>query len=133
MKRFLLILICLGGIIYTHGQIVIEFSKEKRRSKILAKVQVKGAFPGGDTSWRSYLEKNLNASEVIGKKAKKGKYTVVVNYVLSKDGDISDIMCKDDPGYKMCEESIRVIKKTTRWGLGKVFNRQVVKDTTSNQ
>lgn len=99
----------------------------------MAKVQVKGAFPGGDTSWRSYLEKNLNASEVIGKKAKKGKYTVVVNYVLSKDGDISDIMCKDDPGYKMCEESIRVIKKTTRWGLGKVFNRQVVKDTTSNQ
>jgi hypothetical protein len=114
MKRFLLILTFLFGIIYTYGQIVIEFSKDKDRSKILAKVVVKGAFPGGDTSWRSYLEKNLNTSMVIGKLAKKGKYTVVVNYVFTKDGTISDIMCKNDPGYGMCEESIRIIKKSVK-------------------
>lgn len=115
MKRFLLLLIFLLGIVYTHGQIVIEFSKDKNRSKAFAKVEVKGDFPAGDTSWRSYLEKNLNTSTVIGKRAKKGKYTVVVNYIVAKDGTISDILCKHDPGYGMCQESIRIIKKSVKW------------------
>jgi protein TonB len=115
MKRFLLILTCLVGFIYTHGQVVIEFSKEKKRSKTFAKVEVKGAYPGGDTSWRSYLEKNLNASTVIGNGAKKGKYTVVVNYIVAKDGSIADVICENDPGYGMCQEAIRLIKKTKSW------------------
>lgn len=100
---------------------------------MIAKVQVMGAFPDGDTSWRSHLEKNLNSSEAIGKNAKKGKYTLVVKYVVSKDGSISDISCETDPGYSICEESIRIIKKSKRWGPGKVINRQVVKDTIGNQ
>jgi periplasmic protein TonB len=131
MKRFLLMLTFLACIIYTHGQIVIEFTKEKNRSKMLAKVQVNGAFPGGDTSWQSYLEKNINASELIGKRARKGKYTVVV--ILSKDGSISEITCENDPGYRMCEESLRVIQKSRKWRPGKVINRQIVKDTIGNQ
>jgi periplasmic protein TonB len=133
MKRFLLFLTCLAGIIFTHGQVVIEFSKEKNKSRTFAKVQVKGTFPGGDTSWRSYLEKNLNASKVIGKGAKKGKYTVVVYYIVTKDGSIADIRCENDPGYDMCKEAVRLIKKTEYWGPSKVINRQVVKDTISNQ
>ena len=122
MKRFLLMLMCLAGIIYAHGQVVIEFSKEKKKSKTFAKVQVKGAFPGGDTSWRSYLENKLNASKVIGKGAKKGKYTVVVKYIVTKDGSIADVQCENDPGYEMCAEAIRLIKKSTYWGPSKAIN-----------
>jgi protein TonB len=132
MKRFLLLLIFVAGIMCTHGQIVIEFSKEKRKSKMIAKVQVKGVFPDGDTTWQSSLEKNINRSE-IGKCAKKGKYTLVVNYVVSKDGSISDISCKNDPGYDICEKSVSIIKKSKRWGPGKVNNRQVFKDTIPRQ
>lgn len=127
MKRFLSMLTFLAGITYSQGQIVIEFSKEKKSSKVIAKVQLKGAFPDGDTSWRSFLERNLNASEVIAKKAKKGKYTVIINYVVSKDGTISDISCKNDPGYGICQESINIIAKSTRWRPGKIINRQILK------
>jgi periplasmic protein TonB len=122
MKHLLLILTCLAGINYTHGQVVIEFSKDNNRSRVFAKVEVKGAFPGGDTSWRSYLEKNINASMVIGKRAKKGKYTVVVNYIVTKDGTIADVKCMNDPGYGMCQESIRIIKKGVKWGPAKGRN-----------
>ena len=117
MKRFLLILTCLAGIINTYGQngqIVIEVRKDNNKSRIFTRVQVLGAFPRGDTAWRSYLEKNLNASMAIAKRAKKGKYTVVINYVVDKDGSISDILCKNDPGYGMCQEAIRVIIKSVK-------------------
>ncbi len=126
MKRFLLMLTFLAGIIYTHWQIMIEFSKEKNRSRMLAKVQVNGAFPNGDTTWRSCLERDINASELIGKRAGKGKYTVVIYYVVSKDGTISDISCKTDPGYGMCEGLMQIIKKSQPWKpwlAGKVINR----------
>ena len=133
MKRSLLMLTLLSGAIYTHGQIVIEFSKGADSSRMLAKVQVKGAFPGGDTSWQSCIERDVNASKLIGKRARKGKYTLVINYVVSKDGTISDIICKTDPGYGLCEESMQIIKKSKPWLPGKVINRQIVKDTIGNQ
>lgn len=113
MKRFLLTLLCLAGIRYAHAQVIIEFSKEKRRSKTIARVDVED--PKGDTSLRSYLERNLNASTEIGKRAKKGKYTVVIHYVVSKDGSIADIICKEDPGYGMCKEAVRIMKKYKFW------------------
>ncbi len=120
MKRFLLIITFLTGFIFAHaqtgvGQVVIEFSKEKKKSKTFAKVEIKGVYPGGDTSLRSYLEKNLNASTVVGKSAKKGTYTVVIRYVVSKDGTISDIQCENDPGYGMCQEAVRLMKKRKPW------------------
>jgi len=115
MKRLLLILIYVAGIIYTHGQVVVEFSKQKKRSKIRATVQFKGASSKADTILRSYLERNLNASTVIYKSVKKGKYVVVVKYIFSKDDTLSDISCDNDPGYGMCQEIIRLMKKFTIW------------------
>jgi periplasmic protein TonB len=44
-----------------------------------------------------------------------GKYTVIVKFVVSKDGSLSDVKCENDPGFGMCEEAIRVIKKTKNW------------------
>ncbi len=115
MKRFLLILICLAGTIYTRGQIIIEFTKAKNKSKALAKVQIIGGSLKGDITWKSYLENNLNASMIIGKGAKKGKYTVIIRYVLSKNGIISDVICENDPGYEMGKESVRLVKKASKW------------------
>ena len=33
----------------------------------------------------------------------------------NKDGSVSDITCENDPGYGICKEAIRVIKKTKKW------------------
>jgi hypothetical protein len=47
-------------------------------------VQVKGTFQESDTSRLSNLEKNINASKVI------------VNYIVAKDGTISDVLSEND-------------------------------------
>jgi hypothetical protein len=114
MKHLLLMLLCLACIICTHGQIVVEFSKPKKRSKAIVTVQVKGTSIN-DSALLSSLLRNLDASKVMGKGVKKGKYIVVVKYLFSKDGTLSDISCEKDPGYGMCQEVLRVMKKNKTW------------------
>lgn len=119
MKYLLLMVLCLSCINYTHGQVVVEqvvveFNKPKKRSKAIVTVQVKGTF-AKDSALLSSLRRNLDASKVMGKGVKKGKYIVVVKYLFSKDGTISDISCENDPGYGLCQEVIRVMKKTKTW------------------
>ena len=78
-------------------------------------MQIEAGFPGGEAAWRDYLRKTLNAETPVDNGATAGKYTVIVKFVVSKDGSLSDIKCENDPGFGMCEEAVRVIKKTKNW------------------
>jgi hypothetical protein len=98
-----------------YGRIAVEFTKEKRSKNINAKVEIKAAFPGGDSAWVKSVEKNINQSIGVDKRVKKGKYIVSVKFILSKDGDLSDIACENDPGFGLCGDVIRVLKKTKKW------------------
>ena len=97
------------------GTQIVEVKKDDDENKIFNKVEVEAAFPGGDAAWRSYLQKNLNGSVPVDNGAGEGSYTVVVKFVVSKDGSLSDVSCESDPGFGMCQEAIRVIKKTKNW------------------
>ena len=124
MKTFQLVLLCLICVIKSYGQTIppnyygrleVEFTKEKRPKKFYASVVNKSAFPDGDSAWIKSIEKNINQSIEDGKRVKKGKYIVSVKFILSKDGDLSDIACENDPGFGMCEEVMRVLKKSKKW------------------
>ena len=84
-------------------------------NKIFSKVEIEATFPGGEIGWLNYLQKNLNANIAIDNGAKKGMYSVIVKFTVKKDGSLSDITCENDPGYGMCNEAIRVIKKGPKW------------------
>uniref|UniRef100_UPI003526AB95 energy transducer TonB n=1 Tax=Salmonella enterica TaxID=28901 RepID=UPI003526AB95 len=47
--------------------------------------------------------------------AGEGTYTVIVKFVVSKDGSLSQIECESDPGFGICQEATRVIKRTKSW------------------
>jgi hypothetical protein len=55
----------------------------------------------------------LNTSIFVKNEAKRGKYTVIVQYVVAKDGHIADVKCLNDPGYGMYQEAIRVIHRSS--------------------
>lgn len=97
-----------------YGQVVAEITKGKKK-KVTAKVEVNYSLAGGDTTLASYIEKNLNETIRLKKGAKKGKYLVRVQFVLDKEGRVADIKCIQDPGYGMCVEVMRVLKKRTAW------------------
>lgn len=94
---------------------ILEIKKDDDENAIVTFVQIQAGFPGGEDAWRDYLRRTLNANTPVDNGATAGKYTVIVKFVVSKDGSLSDIKCENDPGFGMCEEAVRVIKKTKNW------------------
>ena len=110
MKLFVLALVNFIFINKVCSQTFIEIEIGSKRK--VTKVDVKGTFADGDTAWKKFIVEKLNTSIFIDKGAKRGKYTVIVYFIVTKDGSLSDIRCENDPGYGMCEESVRVIKRS---------------------
>jgi hypothetical protein len=79
---------------------VVEAPKvEEDYDKVFTVVQIAAEFPGGLPAWTKYLERNLNSDLPVENGAPPGKYTVVVSFIVSKTGDISDVSAENDPGY----------------------------------
>ncbi len=83
--------------------------------KIFEKVEIEASFAGGEPAWRSYLEQNLNPMVPVRKKAPVGIYTVYIQFVVSKEGKVSDIKPLTSHGYGMEKEVIRILKKAPKW------------------
>lgn len=84
-------------------------------TKVFIDVQIVAQFPGGLDAWKRYLEKNLNASLPAENGAQSGKYTVMVSFVVDKEGNISEVKSENTPGFGTEAEAIRIIKKGPRW------------------
>ncbi len=97
------------------GTQVVTKPVEDDENKVFNKVEVEAEFPGGTSAWRRYLEKNLNANTPVDNNAPAGTYTVMVRFIVSKDGTISDVEATSKHGYGMEEEAIKVIKRGPRW------------------
>jgi periplasmic protein TonB len=97
------------------GTKVLEIKKDDEENAIRTSVEIEAGFPGGIDAWLNYLRRTLNANTPVDYGATAGKYTVIVKFVVSKDGSLSDIKCENDPGFGMCDEAVRVIKKTRNW------------------
>ncbi len=97
------------------GTGVVEAPKqEEDYDKVFTSVQIEAEFPGGKEAWKKYLERNLNSSLPSEQGAPAGKYTVMVNFLVDKNGNISDVQADPSP-YGTREEAIRVIKKGPGW------------------
>ncbi len=97
------------------GSQVVEAPKSNDEDKIFTKVENEAAFPGGEAAWRRYLEKNLNASTPVDNGAPEGTYQVIVRFIVSKDGSISDVQAESKHGYGMEDEAVKIIKKGPKW------------------
>ena len=97
------------------GKQVIEEKKEEDENKVFEKVEIEASFPGGDAAWRKFLERNLNSNTPVDNGAPAGTYTVWVQFIVDKEGNISDVKALTSQGYGMEAEAVRVIKKGPRW------------------
>ena len=109
----------------TKGTQVVEVKKDDDENKIWTKVEKEAEYPGGDAAWRSFLMNNLRGEVPVDNGANAGVYQVIVKFIVSKDGSLSDISCESDPGYGMCAEALRVIKKTKSWRPANQNGREV--------
>jgi protein TonB len=94
--------------------------------KVFTVVQIPAEFPGGLPAWTKYLERNLNRDLPVNNGAPPGKYTVVVSFIVDKNGGISEVQSENDPGYGTKDEAVRVIKKGPSWKPAVQNGRNVI-------
>jgi protein TonB len=112
-------------VVIDEGKQIVEEKKEEDENKIFDKVEIEAAFPGGDGKWRQYLERNANGQVATDNGAPEGTYTTVVQFVVDKEGNISDVKSLTNHGYGMEEEAMRVIRKGPKWTPAVQNGRQV--------
>lgn len=100
--------------------------QEEDYDKVFTVVQIPAEFPGGLPAWTKYLERNLNRDLPVNNGAPPGKYTVVVSFIVDKNGGISEVQAENDPGYGTKEEAVRVIKKGPAWKAAVQNGRNVI-------
>lgn len=108
---FFIFFICCTQIVFAQEKSVSNDSAEVT----FIKVDEEAYFPGGVEGWKSFLRKKLSADIPVRNNAPDGFYTVVVRFIVSKDGSIKDLTPETSHGYGMEKEVIRVLKKGPRW------------------
>ncbi|MFB9077237.1 energy transducer TonB [Flavobacterium procerum] len=79
-------------------------------------------FPGGIEKFYAYVGRNFNRPELDVEKTLK----VYISFVVEKDGSLTDIIVRNDPGYGMGKEAIRVLKSLkTKWVPGMLDGKAV--------
>jgi protein TonB len=99
---------------------------EEETDKIFTVVQIPAEFPGGTQGWIRYLERTLNRDLPVENGAPAGKYSVVVSFVVARDGSISDVKSENDPGYGTKDEAVRVITRGPKWKPAVQNGRNVI-------
>jgi hypothetical protein len=84
-------------------------------NKVFEKVEVEAAIPGGEKEWRDYLNRNLDVNVPVKNGCKPGTYTVIVQFIVGRDGRVSDVKALTKHGFGMEEEAMRMIRKGPYW------------------
>jgi protein TonB len=97
------------------GKGVVEQPKDNTDyDKTFTKVEIESSYPGGPAAWLRYLNKNLRFPDEAVNNEISG--TVVVQFIVDKEGNVSDVEPVSGPEQGgLREEAVRVIKKSGKW------------------
>lgn len=94
-------------------------------SVIFERVEIEASFPGGENAWREFLQKNLRPETPLDFGAPTGTYTIVIQFVVDKEGKLSEFKPLTKYGYGMENEVIRILKKSPLWQPANQDGRKV--------
>jgi TonB family protein len=97
-------------------------------SKIFTYADQMPVYPGGDKALYNFIGKNIVYPEVAKKAGVTGK--IYVQFVIDKDGSVTDVKTQKGIGAGCDEEAVRVIKMMPKWIPGK-NNGELVKTRIS--
>ncbi len=99
-------------------------AKDTSQPQVFTFVQQMPAFPGGEQALKTYLNKNIQYPKEA--KTRGIKATIVVQFVVRKDGKLTNIKTVGQKkGYGLEKEALRVVKKMPKWKPGKQDGKTV--------
>jgi protein TonB len=97
---------------------------EEDYDKVFTKVENPAEFPGGQSEWTRYLQKNLRYPDGAIDNGTQG--VVRVQFIVDREGNISEVQSLNDPGDGLAEEAVRIIKKGPKWKPAEQNGRKVI-------
>lgn len=82
------------------------------------KVDEKPSFPGGESAMKSYLNSNVKYPVEAQENCIQGR--VIVQFIIEKDGSISDVKISRSVDPSFDREALRVAKAMPKWNPGKL-------------
>ena len=92
-------------------------------NQIYDKVEQMPRFPGGQSALMSFLSRNVKYPKVCQENGIQGR--VIIQFVVNKDGNISDVSVYKGVNPYLDAEAIRVIKSMPKWTPGKQKGKYV--------
>ena len=86
--------------------------------KNIDSVDEKPSFPGGESAMKSYLNSNVKYPAAAQENGIQGR--VIVQFIIEKDGSISDVKISRSVDPSLDREALRVVKAMPKWNPGKV-------------
>lgn len=101
------------------GEVVVDEvpAPDPETNEVFGVVEQMPAFCGGDAALRKYLAENTHYPEEAKEEGVQGR--VVVNFVVEKDGSITDVKVVRGIDPLLDKEAVRVVKTMPKWIPGK--------------
>ncbi|MFL5810161.1 MAG: energy transducer TonB [Flavisolibacter sp.] len=93
--------------------------------EVIEKVEVEASVDAN--LWRQHLVKELTPviEKAASKGVKAGTYTVIVRFLVERDGSISDARATNNPGHGFAKAAENVIRSGPKWTPGMQNGRPV--------
>lgn len=88
---------------------------EIKDDKIFTKVDVQPVFNNGNASFQNYILQFVDKNVPYSRGAPSGRYLATINFVVEKDGKITEVQHESVSGYGIEAEAVRVIKLSPSW------------------
>jgi TonB-dependent SusC/RagA subfamily outer membrane receptor len=99
--------------------VVVSYKNDKANvvdvSPVFTTVDVLPVFNKVENGWARYLERSLDRDLPKRRGAPAGQYTVMVSFIIDKNGKVQNVKSLNDPGYGSAEEALRVIEHCPNW------------------
>lgn len=103
---------------------VVEAPVKDDEDKVFQKVEIEAKFPGGDKAWAKYISREIN--RYIDELQDAGKAgTCVVQFIVDREGNISEVEALTMKGTKLAEICVNAIKKGPKWTPAEQNGRKV--------
>lgn len=88
---------------------------EIKDDRVFNMVEVKPVFLEGRKTFQNYVIQHINSGIPISRGAPRGHYLVATNFIIEKNGQVSNVKYETVEGYGMEAEAVRVIKESPVW------------------
>ena len=91
-------------------------TKDTQEDELFMIVETMPSFPGGQEALANYLKDNLKYPESARENGIQGR--VFVNFVVEKDGSVSNVKVSRGLGGECDKEAVRVVESMPKWTPG---------------